>query len=137
MCGLSVFVMADALRPHQAPLSTRFSRHEYWSGLPCPPPGDPPRPGIEPMSLTLSPALTGRFFTSSATREDHQALCLVLNDESIAKVTMATACSALTRHQARLQGLYTIDSFDPYNHPQFKDKKLKTRKISSLPKSIH
>ena len=36
----------------QAPLSMGFSRHAYWSGLPCPPPGDLPDPGIEPMSLT-------------------------------------------------------------------------------------
>ena len=50
----------------QAPLSMGFSRQEYWSGLPCPPPGDLPGPGIEPTSLT-SPALTGRFFTTSAT----------------------------------------------------------------------
>ena len=35
-------------------------------GLPCPPPGDLPDPGIEPMSLT-SPALGGRSFTISAT----------------------------------------------------------------------
>ena len=34
----------------QAPLSTGFSRHEYWSGLPCPPPGDLPNPGTEPTS---------------------------------------------------------------------------------------
>ena len=40
---------------HQAPLSMGFSRQEYWSGLPCLPPGDFPNPGIEPMSLT-SPA---------------------------------------------------------------------------------
>ena len=51
---------------HQAPLSMGFSRQEYWSGLPCPPPGDLPDPGIEPMSLT-SPALAGRFFTTSTT----------------------------------------------------------------------
>ena len=38
---------------HQAPLSLGFSRQEYWSGLPCPPPGDLPNPGIEPRSLTL------------------------------------------------------------------------------------
>ena len=31
-----------------APLSMGFSRQKYWSGLPCPPPGDPPDPGIEP-----------------------------------------------------------------------------------------
>ena len=40
---------------HQAPLSTRSSRQEYWSELPYPPPGDFPSPGIEPTSLT-SPA---------------------------------------------------------------------------------
>ena len=35
---------------HQAPLNMRFSRQEYWSGL-CPPPGDLPNPGTEPISL--------------------------------------------------------------------------------------
>ena len=35
---------------HQAPLSVRFPRQEYWSGLPFPPPTDLPDPGIEPMS---------------------------------------------------------------------------------------
>ena len=51
---------------HQAHPSMGFSRQEYWSGLPCPPPGDLPKPGIEPLSL-MSPALTGRFFTTSST----------------------------------------------------------------------
>ena len=45
----------------QAPLSVGFSREENWSGLPCPPPGDLPNPGIKLVSL-ISPALTGRFF---------------------------------------------------------------------------
>ena len=34
---------------HQAPLSMGFSRQEHWSGLPCPPLGDRPDPGIKPM----------------------------------------------------------------------------------------
>ena len=38
---------------HQAPLFMGFSRHEYWSGLPCPPPGELPIPGIDPRSPTL------------------------------------------------------------------------------------
>ena len=38
---------------NQAPLSTGFSKQEYWSGLPCPPPGDLPNPGTEPMSPAL------------------------------------------------------------------------------------
>ena len=62
-------VMSDSLRPYgllacQVPLSTGFSWQEYWSGLPCPPPGNLPDPGIKSMSLT-SPALAGRFFTTS------------------------------------------------------------------------
>ena len=46
----------------------RIPRQEYWSELPCPPPGDLPNPGIKPVSL-VSPALAGRFFTISATWE--------------------------------------------------------------------
>ena len=38
------------------PLSVKFPRQEYWSGLPSPPPGDLPNPGIEPAS-PKSPAL--------------------------------------------------------------------------------
>ena len=48
---------------HQAPLSMGFSRKEYWSEFPCPPPWDLPNPGIEPMSL-LSPGLRGGLFTT-------------------------------------------------------------------------
>ena len=48
---------------HQVPLSMGFSRQEYSSGLPCPPPRDLPDPGIKPVSLR-STALTGRFFTT-------------------------------------------------------------------------
>ena len=51
---------------HQAPLSMKFSRQEYWSVLPCPPAGDLPHPGIEPVSF-MSPALAGEFLTTSAT----------------------------------------------------------------------
>ena len=52
----------------QAPLSIGFSRKEYWSGLPCPPPGDLTDPGIEHVSL-MSPSLAGGFFTTKATWE--------------------------------------------------------------------
>ena len=43
---------------HHAPLSVGFSRHEYWSGLPFPFPGDLPEPGIKATPL-MSPALAG------------------------------------------------------------------------------
>ena len=45
---------------HQAPLFMGFPRQEYWSRLPCPPPGDLPHPGIKPKA----PALAGGFFTN-------------------------------------------------------------------------
>ena len=55
-------------RAPQAPLSIGFSRKEYWSVLPCPPPGDLPNPGIKPTSLK-SPALAVGFFTPSVNLE--------------------------------------------------------------------
>ena len=45
---------------HQAFLPMEFSRPQYWSGFPFPPPGDLPDPGIEPES-SASPALAGVF----------------------------------------------------------------------------
>ena len=47
---------------HQASLPTGFSRQEHWSGLPFPPPGDLPDPGIK-TSFLVSAALAGAFFT--------------------------------------------------------------------------
>ena len=43
-----------------------FSKQEYWSGLPCPPPGDLPDPGIEPESF-MFPVLAAGCFTPSTT----------------------------------------------------------------------
>ena len=45
---------------HKALKSMRCFRQEYWSGLPCPPAGVLPDPGIEPVS----PELAGGFFTT-------------------------------------------------------------------------
>ena len=53
----------------QVPLSVGFSRQEYWSGLPCPPPGDLPNPGIKLVSLT-SPAWQANSLLLT-TREAH------------------------------------------------------------------
>ena len=51
----------------QAPLSVRFLRQEYWSGLPFPSPGNLPDLQIEPTS----PALAGRFFTTEQPGKPH------------------------------------------------------------------
>ena len=67
-----------------------FSRQEYWSGLPCPPPGELPNPGMEPRSPTLqadslpielpgkpsSPALAGRFLN----KEPAENPCRCISD---------------------------------------------------------
>ena len=65
---------------HQAPLSMVLSRQEYWSGLPCPPPGDLSIPGIEPASL----ALAGRFFTPEPLGKSSSHLDLQLMQDGAA-----------------------------------------------------
>ena len=59
VCSVAL-VVSDSVTPwtiaRRASLSVGFSRQEYWSGLPCPPPGEPPDPGIKPTPL-MSPAL--------------------------------------------------------------------------------
>ena len=74
---VSHLVKSNSLQPHgllsmdwarqtcQAPLFVGFSRKEYWSRLPFPPPGDLPDPGIKPAS---------RFFTVWVTREAHNQI---------------------------------------------------------------
>ena len=60
----------------KAPLSMGSSRQEYWSGLPCPPPGDLLNPGIEPRSPTLQ-ASHNFSFASSTQRADGTFTCLM------------------------------------------------------------
>ena len=71
-CVLSLFRLFATpwIVAGKAPLSMGFSRQEYWSGLPCPPPRDLSDSGIELVSL-MSPALAGGFFTTCATWEAH------------------------------------------------------------------
>ena len=70
LCALlSQSVLSHSLQPHglQPAGLLRpwgFSRQEYWSGLPCPSPGDLLNPGTEPKSR-----IVGGFFTILATRE--------------------------------------------------------------------
>ena len=75
----------------QAPLSTGFSRQEYWSGLPCPPPGDIPDPGIKPTFLK-SPALAVMFFTTRTTWE-------ALKTRKCPSFQKGVKCLALKRKQ--------------------------------------
>ena len=64
---------------HQAPLSLGFSQQEYWSGLPCPPPGDLHNPGTELMP-PASPALQADFLYWEAWEVSLEHFILVLTD---------------------------------------------------------
>ena len=69
----------------QAPLSVGFSRQEYQSGLPCPPPGDLSDSGIEPMS-PCGFCIAGGFFTTKPQQEAHtstRCLRVQLNSDTI------------------------------------------------------
>ena len=74
------FFVTPWIVAHQASLSMRLSRQEYWSGLPLPPPGNLPDPGIEPES-PASPALADRFFTTEPPGKPH-LLSMLCNKSS-------------------------------------------------------
>ena len=60
---LQVFVTPRTVA-QQTPLSMEFSRQECWSGLPCPPPGDLPSPGVEPVP-SVTPSLQADYLLLS------------------------------------------------------------------------
>ena len=70
----------------QAPLSMGFSRQEYWSGLPFPPSGGLPNPGMEPTSLK-SAALASKFLTTTRAIWEAQKLQPQEEDILIAAAT--------------------------------------------------
>ena len=74
-CLLSCSLVSDSLPPHGCSPSGSsahgISWQEYWSGLPCPPPGDFPDSGIEPASLASS--LPGGFFITEPSGKPSQA----------------------------------------------------------------
>ena len=82
---------------HQAPLSMGFSRQEYWSGVPFPPPGDLHDPGIE----AASPALIGGFFTAEPLGKPENPL-------NILKTSPSMTC------QSWHIGIYTDKSPEQY-----------------------
>ena len=62
MCACSVASVSNPM-DCQAPQFMKFSTQEYWSGLPCLPPGYLPNPEIKPVSSVFS-CIAGRFFTA-------------------------------------------------------------------------
>ena len=82
---------------HQTPLSSGFSRQEYWSGLPFPPPGNLPDPGIEPESPAAL-TLAGGFFTTEPSGKPWH------NAEHIIKMWMSVLLQLVRTFQT-LKGL--------------------------------
>ena len=86
----------------QVPLSMGSSRQEYWSGLPCPFPGDLPSPGTEPVSL-MFPALTGGFFTTDITWEAYSigfTNSLIFTLYGMAKQSIISSVSDISHYNA-------------------------------------
>ena len=95
---------------HQAPLSMGFSRQEYCSGLPCPPPGDLPDPVMEPASLTF-PALASRIFTTEPGWKGPVKPPGPLQNEpgdppSCTHQNLALACECIAQKRAFLQSVH-------------------------------
>ena len=66
---------------HQVLLSMRFSRQEYWCGLSCPPPGDLPGPGIEPVSPALQADALPRSHRESSQWDVQAAIFLMWQEK--------------------------------------------------------
>ena len=79
-----------------------FSRQEDWSGLPCPPPGDLPDPGIEFASLT-SPELAGGFFTTEPAGKPHSRVSCPksLRMGAVLQMAVALTYKAFTAYLAQ------------------------------------
>ena len=78
---MSDFLQPHGLQPARLLCPWRFSRQEYWSGLPCPPPGDLPNPGTEPRYSTLQvdslpsepseKQMVSRWITTKVRKKNH------------------------------------------------------------------
>ena len=85
----------DCRGPHSASMSMGFFGQEYWSGLPFPPPGDLPDPGIK----LRSPALTGGFFTTEPPGKPNEHLYTLLLLSRFSRVRLR-ATPQMAAHQA-------------------------------------
>ena len=78
----------------QASLSIRFSSQEYWSELPCPPPGDLPNPGIKPVSRCIS-CVTGEIFTTESPEKPMIGAKADLGERGDINIVLGWLCDAV------------------------------------------
>ena len=105
MCANSLqsrATLCDPIDCSQAPLSMGFSRQEYWSRWPFPPPGHLPDPETEPVSLA-SPALAGGFFTTSTTWEAPKVLITFSGADQDGGYTVTPICLEDLHRMARTE----------------------------------
>ena len=89
-CYLIAKLCPTLLKP-QAPLSMGFPRQQYWSGLPFPPPGDLPHPGLNP------PLLSFQYWQADSLPLSHQGIPLVYTP--VIEVTISVASSSFELSQ--------------------------------------
>ena len=100
-----------------------FPRQEYWNGLPFPPPGGLPNPGIESTSLA-SPAIAGRFFTSVPPGEGRDSMVQCKRGLHLLKWMFGVAdCRRMVearddtrkvRVSSHYRGLCCVKEFEPF-----------------------
>ena len=107
----------------QAPLSMGFSRQEYWSGLPCPPPRDLPHPGIKPRSPALRADSSPFELPQEAHSTGNFAQCYVLAWMEGSWGRMDHVCAWLSPFTAH----WKLPQHCWWAIPQYKIKSLKFR----------
>ena len=90
-----------------------FSRQVYWSGLPCPPPGDLPHPGTDPTPLP-SPALACGFVTTGATWEAPPRCQTLSNEVLLAEVYLSLDKETRTNPQNKPKSPQTRTISHPF-----------------------
>ena len=96
---------------HQAPLSMGFSRQQYWSAWPFPPPGDLPHAGTEPRSPTLQVVfcIAGRFFLLTEPPEK-SGRCQRISGQGGHQETCATTADIRPKHVSRYYSAWSEES---------------------------
>ena len=109
---------------HQAPLSVGFSRQEYWSGLPCPSPGDFLNPGIEPGSPAWqADSLPLNHQGRPSVSETHRISFLGDGDKVWAEVTLFSDQEAAENLLGRIRQLLLPSPLGPGGRLQIENER--------------